>query len=80
MPTFKLPQIFGRSSSRAIKVDDSNAPVVPKARMDTEIPSVDLDSNVEMQSTSLLRAPVGDVSIEVDTQDEQKAIRLDADI
>jgi len=69
-----IPQIFGRSSSRAIEVDDSNAPVVPVvARVDTVIPSVDLDSNVEMQSTSSLHAPVGDVSIEVDMQDEQHA-------
>merc|ERR1712105_301632 len=78
-----IPQIFGRGSSRAIEVNDSNAPVVPVvanapvvpvvARVDAVIPSADIDLNVEMQSASSLHAPVGDVSIEVDMQDEQPA-------
>ena len=69
-----ISQIFGRGSSRAMEVDDSNAPVVPVvARVDTVIPSADIDLNVEMQSDSSLHAPVGDVSIEVDMQDEQPA-------
>ena len=56
----KPSNIFGRiGSSRALKVDDTNAPVIPKARMDVQIPSVDKDSfqNVELQSTSSIRAP-----------------------
>ena len=73
---FKPTNIFGRiGSSRALKVDDTNAPVIPKARMDVQIPSVDKDSlqNEELQSTSSIRAPVGDVLIEVDMQEEQNA-------
>jgi len=78
-----ISQIFGRGSSRAMEVDNSNAPVVPVeanapvvpvvARVDAVIPSADIDLNVEMQSDSSLHAPVGDVSIEVDMQDEQPA-------
>ena len=73
---FKPTNIFGRiGSSRALKVDDTNAPVIPKARMDVQIPSVDKDSlqNKELQSTSSIRAPVDDVLIEVDMQEEQNA-------
>ena len=70
----RFPQIFGRGSSRAVEVDDSNAPVVPVvAKVDAVIPSDDIDLNVETQSASSLHAPVGDVSIEVDMQDEQSA-------
>ena len=77
---FKPANIFGRiGSSRALKVDDTNAPVIPKARMDVQIPSVDKDiiqdslQSDELQSTSSIRAPVGDVLIEVDMQEEQNA-------
>jgi len=66
MPTFKLPQIFGRSSSRALKIDSneaskkspeleisSNASNIPEVAMNIDIPQVVHDTTKEINIRDL---------------------------
>jgi len=66
MPTFKLPQIFGRSSSRALKIDSneaskkspeleisSNASNIPEVAMNIDSPQVVHDTTKEINILDL---------------------------